>query len=176
MGNERAPDQRRRIAAAGAHSARGFAPARASAGTRPRRRTPSQPSPLEIVPGAALQPTQLLSNGRYSVALRGNGAGWSRFGRADVSRWRDDALRDAYGTFFYLRRNDAGTPVSITEHPAPDRRRRRTARRSTPTGCISTPNGPNCARTARCGSARRMTSNCAGSSCGAGRRSRFASN
>jgi cyclic beta-1,2-glucan synthetase len=78
------------------------------------------PSPVEIVPGAALQPTHLLSNGRYSVSLRGNGAGWSRFGRADVSRWRDDALRDAYGTFFYLRRNGVGPPVSITEHPAPD--------------------------------------------------------
>ncbi len=68
---------------------------------------------------AALQPTHLLSNGRYSVSLRGNGSGWSRFGNADVSRWRDDALRDAHGTFFYLRRN-GGVPVSITEHPAPD--------------------------------------------------------
>src|SRR4030095_9703471 len=78
------------------------------------------PSPVEGLPGAALQPTHLLSNGRYSVSLRGNGAGWSRFGHADVSRWRDDALRDAHGTFFYLRRNDADAPVSITEHPAPD--------------------------------------------------------
>src|SRR5262249_49949046 len=77
------------------------------------------PSPVEIVPGVALHPTHLLSNGRYSVSLRGNGSGWSRFGNADVSRWRDDALRDAHGTFFYLRRN-GGVPVSITEHPAPD--------------------------------------------------------
>ena len=29
----------------------------------------------------ALEPTHLLSNGRYSVALRANGAGWSRWGR-----------------------------------------------------------------------------------------------
>jgi cyclic beta-1,2-glucan synthetase len=74
-----------------------------------------------VVPGETpLQPTHLLSNGRYKVALRGNGAGWSRFGNADVSRWRDDALRDAHGTFFYLRRNGTEAPVSITEHPAPD--------------------------------------------------------
>ncbi len=74
-----------------------------------------------LVPGStALQPTHLLSNGRYSVSLRANGAGWSRFGAADVSRWRDDALRDAHGTFLYVRRNPAASPVSITQHPAPD--------------------------------------------------------
>ena len=82
------------------------------------------PTVRDIVPGhSALQPTLLMSNGRYSVALRANGAGWSRFAGADVSRWRDDALRDAYGTFFYLRRHTASgraAPVSLTQHPAPD--------------------------------------------------------
>ncbi|MEO8038421.1 MAG: glucoamylase family protein [Betaproteobacteria bacterium] len=76
-----------------------------------------------IVPGTSvLQPTHLLSNGRYSVALRANGAGWSRFGPAFVTRWRDDALRDCYGSFFYLRRQPADQPVSLTQHPAPDSR------------------------------------------------------
>ena len=75
----------------------------------------------EIVPGAAaLQPTHLLSNGRYSVALRANGAGWSRFETRFISRWRDDALRDAQGMFFYVRRGEHDAPVSITQHPAPD--------------------------------------------------------
>ena len=82
------------------------------------------PAVRDIVPGqSALQPTLLMSNGRYSVALRANGAGWSRSAGADVSRWRDDALRDAYGTFFYLRRHTASgraAPVSLTQHPAPD--------------------------------------------------------
>ena len=73
------------------------------------------------MPGeSALQATHLLANGRYSVALRANGAGWSRSGAADVSRWRDDALRDAHGSFFYLRRHALAAPVSITQHPAPD--------------------------------------------------------
>ncbi|MDP3343232.1 MAG: glucoamylase family protein [Hydrogenophaga sp.] len=74
-----------------------------------------------VVPGAqALEPTQLLSNGRYSVTLRANGAGWSRWGSTGISRWRDDALRDACGHFVYLRQGQAGTPVSLTSHPAPD--------------------------------------------------------
>ena len=72
---------------------------------------------------AAMEPTHLLSNGRYGVALRANGAGWSRWGRAGVTRWRDDALRDAYGTFFYLRWDRQPRPVSLTQHPAPDRGR-----------------------------------------------------
>ena len=81
----------------------------------------------EVRPGAAaVEPTHLLSNGRYRVSLRANGAGFSRWGEAGLTRGRDDALRDAYGSFFYLRwpqgaRQDAPAhPVSITQHPAPD--------------------------------------------------------
>ena len=75
----------------------------------------------ELVPGMnAVAPTHLLSNGRYSVALRPNGAGWSRWGRVGISRWRDDALRDANGAFFYLRWDRQPQAVSLTQHPAPD--------------------------------------------------------
>ena len=75
----------------------------------------------EVVPGgAALEPTHVLSNGRYSVSLRANGAGESRWGRTGITRSRDDALRDAHGSFFYLRWNPRQRPVSITHHPAPD--------------------------------------------------------
>ncbi len=88
----------------------------------------------ELTPGtAAPEPTHLLSNGRYSVALRANGAGWSRWGSNDITRWRDDALRDAQGSFFYLRWLDAHRstsqlrPVSVTQHPAPDGQARYTA-------------------------------------------------
>ena len=63
---------------------------------------------------------QLLSNGRYSVSLRANGAGWSRWRSTGITRWRDDALRDAYGSFFYVRWDPQLSPVSITQHPAPD--------------------------------------------------------
>ena len=91
-----------------------------------RRRTPG--FLREVLPGAtALEPTHLLSNGRYGVALRANGAGWSRWGGGhaggparDITRTRDDALRDAHGSFFYLRWDQQPQPVSITQHPAPD--------------------------------------------------------
>jgi cyclic beta-1,2-glucan synthetase len=74
-----------------------------------------------VHPGAqALEPTHLLSNGRYSVTLRSNGAGWSRWGQTGITRWRDDALRDACGAFVYLRLGGSGAPVSVTRHPAPD--------------------------------------------------------
>jgi cyclic beta-1,2-glucan synthetase len=101
----------------------------------------------ELVPGqSALAPTHVLGNGRYSVTLRANGAGTSRWGLFGITRWRDDALRDEHGSFFFLRglpvtaqpgrlldrlRADAAGPlqsvtrrssalVSITQHPAPD--------------------------------------------------------
>jgi len=104
----------------------------------------------ELRPGAtALAPTHLLSNGRYSITLRPNGAGTSRRGAVDLARWRDDALRDAHGSFCFLRwqgraagppgaarapgpAGSTGTPgtpdkplamtplVSITQHPLPD--------------------------------------------------------
>ena len=75
----------------------------------------------EVLPGgAALQPTHVLGNGRYSVTLRANGAGTSRWGASGITRSRDDALRDAHGSFFYLRWDQQPQPVSITQHPAPD--------------------------------------------------------
>ena len=84
----------------------------------------------EVIPGTlAVEPTHVLSNGRYSVTLRANGAGTSRWGQTGITRQRDDALRDRYGSFFYLRwpqrAREAGTAqrlFSITQHPAPDPR------------------------------------------------------
>ena len=69
------------------------------------------------------QPTHLLSNGHYSVALRANGAGLSRWKNRgvmhNISRWRDDLLRDQYGTFIYVRPEGSHTLHSLTAHPAP---------------------------------------------------------
>jgi cyclic beta-1,2-glucan synthetase len=65
------------------------------------------------------QPTHLLSNGHYTVALRANGAGVSRWRSFNVSRWRDDPLRDGYGTFFYVRDIGSPTLTSLTALPAP---------------------------------------------------------
>jgi len=70
--------------------------------------------------GGGWKPTHLLSNGNYSVALRHNGAGVSRWRGRNVTRWRDDLPRDGYGSFFYLRREDHDTvAASLTAVPAP---------------------------------------------------------
>jgi len=74
------------------------------------------------------QPTHLLSNGQYSVALRANGAGVSRWKNHNISRWRDDLLRDQYGTFVYVRPQGDGPVSSLTSHPAPHPRWSYTAR------------------------------------------------
>jgi len=75
----------------------------------------------EVPPGmTAIEPTHLMSNGRYAVALRANGAGASRRGDLAITRSRDDALRDAHGWFFYVRWDRQPRPVSLTQHPAPD--------------------------------------------------------
>ena len=47
--------------------------------------------------------TQLLSNGRYSVMLTAAGSGYSRWGPIGVTRWREDATRDDWGSYVYLR-------------------------------------------------------------------------
>ncbi|MDR3370948.1 GH36-type glycosyl hydrolase domain-containing protein [Rhodoferax sp.] len=74
-----------------------------------------------LLPGSsAVEPTHLLSNGRYSVLLRANGAGSSSFDQVGITRTRDDALRDDRGSFFYLRREHPSNLYSITQHPAPD--------------------------------------------------------
>lgn len=88
------------------------------AGATPRRAAALM---QELRPGqAAIEPTHLLGNGRYTVALRPNGAGWSQWREWSLGRWRDDALRDEHGHFFFLRRSGAARLVSLSQHPAPD--------------------------------------------------------
>jgi cellobiose phosphorylase len=49
----------------------------------------------------------LLSNGRYHVVISSAGGGYSRWRELAVTRWREDATRDCWGMFVYLR--DLGT-------------------------------------------------------------------
>ncbi|WP_422925319.1 GH36-type glycosyl hydrolase domain-containing protein [Singulisphaera sp. PoT] len=46
--------------------------------------------------------THLLSNSQYHVMLTNAGSGYSTCRGFDVSRWREDATRDAYGQFYYV--------------------------------------------------------------------------
>jgi len=54
-------------------------------------------------PHAIPPATQLLSNGRYSVMVTAAGSGYSRWRELAVTRWREDATRDCWGTYLYLR-------------------------------------------------------------------------
>jgi cellobiose phosphorylase len=46
---------------------------------------------------------QLLSNGRYHVVVTNAGGGYSRWKELAVTRWRDDATCDNWGSFCYVR-------------------------------------------------------------------------
>ena len=47
--------------------------------------------------------THLLSNTQYHVMLTNAGSGVSTCRGLDVTRWREDATREAYGQFAYIR-------------------------------------------------------------------------
>ena len=54
-------------------------------------------------PTNAFAAAAILSNGRYSVLLTPSSAGWSSWKDLDVTRWREDATRDCWGSFCYVR-------------------------------------------------------------------------
>ena len=49
---------------------------------------------------------QLLSNGRYFAMLSNAGGGYNRWKEIDVTRWREDATCDNWGTFCYIHDRD----------------------------------------------------------------------
>ncbi|MBL7232141.1 GH36-type glycosyl hydrolase domain-containing protein [Komagataeibacter oboediens] len=52
--------------------------------------------------------THLLSNGRYTVMLTAAGSGYSRWQGQAITRWREDATRDEYGQYLYIRNRRTG--------------------------------------------------------------------
>ena len=60
---------------------------------------------------------QILSNGRYHVMLSSAGGGYSRAQEMAVTRWREDATRDHWGSFCYLRDVDSGEFWSAAYQP-----------------------------------------------------------
>jgi len=59
----------------------------------------------------------LLSNGRYHIAISSAGGGYSRWCDLAVTRWREDATRDCWGTFVYLRDLESGEFWSTAYQP-----------------------------------------------------------
>jgi cellobiose phosphorylase len=59
----------------------------------------------------------LLSNGRYHVVVSSAGGGYSRWQDLALTRWREDATRDCWGTFIYLRDVVTGEFWSAAHQP-----------------------------------------------------------
>jgi cyclic beta-1,2-glucan synthetase len=62
--------------------------------------------------------THLLSNGRYSVMVTAAGSGYSRWLGRDVTRWREDATRDPWGNYVFLRDVQSGQIWSAGYQPS----------------------------------------------------------
>ncbi len=54
-------------------------------------------------PGQGSPATHLLSNGEYHVMLTAAGGGYSTWKGLAISRWREDSVRDDWGSFLYVR-------------------------------------------------------------------------
>jgi cellobiose phosphorylase len=68
-------------------------------------------------PASPAPEVHLLSNGRYQVVISSAGGGSSRWRDLAVTRWREDATRDCWGTFVYLRDVGTGEFWSATHQP-----------------------------------------------------------
>jgi cyclic beta-1,2-glucan synthetase len=61
--------------------------------------------------------THLLSNGRYAVMLTAAGSGYSRCAGLGITRWREDATRDSWGAYIFLRDVQSGAVWSAGYQP-----------------------------------------------------------
>jgi cyclic beta-1,2-glucan synthetase len=61
--------------------------------------------------------THLLSNGRYAVMLTAAGSGYTRWRGVAVTRWREDATCDDWGSYVYLRDVRSGDVWSAGYQP-----------------------------------------------------------
>ena len=68
-------------------------------------------------PYSATPATQLLSNGRYSVMLTAAGSGYSAWRDLAVTRWREDATCDDWGSYVFLRDVASSEVWSATYQP-----------------------------------------------------------
>src|SRR6516162_5946959 len=68
-------------------------------------------------PNSRVPEVHLLSNGRYHMAISNAGGGYSRWQDLAVTRWREDATRDCWGYFIYLRDSATGQFWSVAYQP-----------------------------------------------------------
>ncbi len=68
-------------------------------------------------PGGGTPTTHLLSNGQYSVMLTAAGGGYSNWNNLAITRWREDSVRDDWGSFVYVRDVKTGKTWSAAHMP-----------------------------------------------------------
>ncbi|MBT9569254.1 MAG: cyclic beta 1-2 glucan synthetase, partial [Thiobacillus sp.] len=68
-------------------------------------------------PNTLLPEVHLLSNGSYHVMATHAGGGYSCWNGTAITRWREDATSDDWGTFIYLRDRDSGRYWSSAYQP-----------------------------------------------------------
>ena len=68
-------------------------------------------------PNTNIPEIQLLSNGRYQVAISNAGGGYSRWKGTALSRWREDTTQDNWGMFCYIKDLSTGAFWSNTYQP-----------------------------------------------------------
>jgi len=85
----------------------------------PRSVSTATETPLRVFtdPQTPTPEVQLLSNGSYHVMVTQAGGGYSRYKDMAVTRWREDATRDDWGSFCYLRDMDTNEFWSTSFQP-----------------------------------------------------------
>ncbi|HMR83050.1 MAG TPA: glucoamylase family protein, partial [Niabella sp.] len=83
----------------------------------------SHESHIRIIntPATTIPEVQLLSNGRYHVAITNAGGSYSRWKHIAVTRWREDVTKDNWGTFCYIKDLTTGELWSNTYQPTKKR-------------------------------------------------------
>ena len=79
---------------------------------------PKAPVRVLATPDTPVPEVQLLSNGRYHVMVTNAGGGYSRWKDLAVTRWREDATCDNWGSFCYLRDLASGELWSSAHQPS----------------------------------------------------------
>jgi len=85
--------------------------------TREAQSGPAMPMRVLASADTPVPEVQLLSNGRYHVMVTNAGGGYSRWKDLAVTRWREDATRDNWGSFCYLRDVASGETWSAAHQP-----------------------------------------------------------
>jgi cellobiose phosphorylase len=75
------------------------------------------PMRISTTASTTIPEVQLLSNGRYHVMITNAGGGSSRWNDMAITRWREDATCDSWGTFCYIRDVASGEFWSTAHQP-----------------------------------------------------------